>query len=346
MDARRRTTAQVPATDLGAAAIRSGAVRIAVSRSTWIPSGSASSRVRPLHRSRAARDRRRGDAGSRSRALELSRSGGGEWGRLSCGPRRARVPGSSRRDMRAAGGIATAVACHACPRRCTAGHAGAAPSSGSHARGAAGSDDGRARPPLGAGPFSASASVARPAVAPSARVARMPRSIRQCGDGPLAIQCLAVTGRLAGPSGRTRAPRPRGPLIPSMMTWPTRLTSATSRSSPTSTTASRRSPTASSSSPTPSIRENARAGARLDGPRARARDHDQGAGGAGRVRGRRRRDVPAAPDRHARPRRLLLRGVAVARRLRGRAARRRRRARGSRRRPSPTPTWRSTRGSS
>ena len=71
--------------------------------------------------------------------------------------------------------------------------------------------------------------------------------------------------------------------------------------------------------------EDARPGARLDGPRARARDHDQGAGGAGRVPGRRRAGLPPAPDRHPRPRRLLLRGLAQPRRLRGRAARRRRR---------------------
>ena len=71
--------------------------------------------------------------------------------------------------------------------------------------------------------------------------------------------------------------------------------------------------------------EDAGAGARLDGPRARARDHDQGAGRAGRVQGRRRADLPPAPDRHARPRRLLLRGLAQPRRLRGGAARRRRR---------------------
>ncbi len=71
--------------------------------------------------------------------------------------------------------------------------------------------------------------------------------------------------------------------------------------------------------------ENAGADARLDGPRARARDHDQGAGGAGRVQGLRRRDLPPAPDRHPRPRRLLLRGLAQPRRLRGRPARRRRR---------------------
>ena len=89
---------------------------------------------------------------------------------------------------------------------------------------------------------------------------------------------------------------------------------------------------------------DARAGARLDGPRARARDHDQGAGGARLLHGARRRDLPAAPDRHARPRRLHLRG----RRARWRRARARcwsstpRRA--SRRRRSPTPTSRSTPG--
>ena len=62
----------------------------------------------------------------------------------------------------------------------------------------------------------------------------------------------------------------------------------------------------------------------------------------------RRRDLPPAPDRHARPRRLLLRGLAQPRRLRGRAARRRRRPgrrgadgrqhlRGDRRRPGADP---------
>ena len=45
---------------------------------------------------------------------------------------------------------------------------------------------------------------------------------------------------------------------------------------------------------------DARAAARLDGPRARARHHDQGAGGARLLHGARRRDLPAAPDRHAR----------------------------------------------
>ena len=56
---------------------------------------------------------------------------------------------------------------------------------------------------------------------------------------------------------------------------------------------------------------DARPAARLDGPRARARDHDQGPGGARLLRGARRRDLPAAPDRHARPRRLHLRGLAA-----------------------------------
>ena len=63
----------------------------------------------------------------------------------------------------------------------------------------------------------------------------------------------------------------------------------------------------------------ARPGARLDGSRARARDHDQGPGRAGRLEG-----PPAEPDRHARPRRLHLRGLALAAGVRGRAARRRR----------------------
>ena len=64
---------------------------------------------------------------------------------------------------------------------------------------------------------------------------------------------------------------------------------------------------------------HARTGARLDGPRARARDHDQGAGGARRLEGPR-----AQPDRHARSRRLHLRGVALAPGVRRGAARGRR----------------------
>ena len=64
---------------------------------------------------------------------------------------------------------------------------------------------------------------------------------------------------------------------------------------------------------------HAGAAARLDGPRARARDHDQGAGRARPLEG-----PPAQPDRHARARRLHVRGLALAAGLRGRAARRRR----------------------
>ena len=54
-----------------------------------------------------------------------------------------------------------------------------------------------------------------------------------------------------------------------------------------------------------SQRRHARAGARLDGARAGAGDHDQGPGRAGRLAGPR-----AEPDRHARARRLHLRGLA------------------------------------
>ena len=68
--------------------------------------------------------------------------------------------------------------------------------------------------------------------------------------------------------------------------WPTRRTSATSPSSPTSTTASRRWPIASSSC-TRHRRPARHAGpaARHDGPRARARHHDQGPGRARRLHG-------------------------------------------------------------
>ena len=54
------------------------------------------------------------------------------------------------------------------------------------------------------------------------------------------------------------------------------------------------------------------------------------------------KDLHPQPDGHARPRRLRLRGVALARRLRGLAAGGRRLARASRRRRSPTSTRRST----
>ena len=66
---------------------------------------------------------------------------------------------------------------------------------------------------------------------------------------------------------------------------------------------------------------DARAGARLDGARARARHHDQGAG-----RPRHVARTPAQPDRHAGSRRLHLRGLARAPGVRGRDPRRRRRA--------------------
>ena len=68
-----------------------------------------------------------------------------------------------------------------------------------------------------------------------------------------------LAGRLARPRGRARrGAAPGGVPYPSAA-WPTSRTSATSRSSPTSTTASRRWPTASSSSPTPSTRAQMRA---------------------------------------------------------------------------------------
>ena len=91
---------------------------------------------------------------------------------------------------------------------------------------------------------------------------------------------------------------------------------------------------------------DARPAARLDGPRARARDHDQGPGRARLLHRARRRALPVPPDRHARPRRLHLRSKSQPRRVRGGAAGGRRVARASRPRPSPTPTWRSTPGSS
>ena len=49
---------------------------------------------------------------------------------------------------------------------------------------------------------------------------------------------------------------------------------------------------------------------RQHGPRARARHHDQGPDRAHALPGRRRQRLRAEPDRHARPRRLLLRGLA------------------------------------
>ena len=64
----------------------------------------------------------------------------------------------------------------------------------------------------------------------------------------------------------------------------------------------------------------ARAGARFDGHRARARHHHQGADRAAQLPRARRQGLRPQPDRHARPRRLRLRGQPLARRLRGLAA--------------------------
>ena len=73
------------------------------------------------------------------------------------------------------------------------------------------------------------------------------------------------------------------------------------------------------------VARHARAGARLDGPRARARA-SRSRPPAVRVlfESRDGRHVPVPPHRHARPRRLHLRGQPLARRVRGRAAGRRR----------------------
>ena len=56
------------------------------------------------------------------------------------------------------------------------------------------------------------------------------------------------------------------------------------------------------------------------GHRARARHHHQGADRAPRLPAQGRQDLSAQPDGHAGPRRLRLRGVALAGRLRGRGA--------------------------
>ena len=63
-----------------------------------------------------------------------------------------------------------------------------------------------------------------------------------------------------------------------------------------------------------------RAGARFHGYRARARHHHQGTDRAAQLPGARRQGLRAQSHRHARPRRLRLRGQPLARRLRGLAA--------------------------
>ena len=79
---------------------------------------------------------------------------------------------------------------------------------------------------------------------------------------------------------------------------------------------------------------HARAVPRLDGPRAGAGHHHQGPERAARLEGPR-----PQPDRHARPRRLRLRGVPLAGRLRGRDPRSSTPPRASRPRRWPTATW-------
>jgi hypothetical protein len=97
-------------------------------------------------------------------------------------------------------------------------------------------------------------------------------------------------------------------------------TFATSRSSPTSTTASRPSPIASSSIAAPDRARDVGAGARLHGPGARARHHHQGAERDPGLSGQGRRGLRAELHRHAGACGLLLRGLALAGGLRGRAA--------------------------
>ena len=76
-----------------------------------------------------------------------------------------------------------------------------------------------------------------------------------------------------------------------------------------------------SSGPGRSAARHARAGARHHGPGAGARHHHQGSSSAAPLCRSRRHRVQAQPDRHTRPRRLLLRGVPLVGGLRGCAAR-------------------------
>ena len=133
----------------------------------------------------------------------------------------------------------------------------------------------------------------------------------------------AAAARRPRPEARRASTRAAESSCPAKIGRWSSPASVTSRSSRTSTTASRRSPIASWSSAGRLRARDARADARLDGSRARARHHDQGPGRA-RALDVRGRDLRAQPDRHARARRLHLRGLALAGRLRGRDARRRR----------------------
>ena len=129
---------------------------------------------------------------------------------------------------------------------------------------------------------------------------------------------------------RATAPRDDGAHCDDSRRPPTRPSSGTSASSPTSTTASRRWPTGCSQlTGVVEGAQHARPVPRPDGHRARARHHHQGAERAAAVdaaTGRAQHRVRAQPDRHPGPRRLHLRGVPVAGRLRGRRPAGRRRA--------------------